>query len=454
MTRKTIVQLLKKISIDLLIVVFHGAAAIRKIIFFFAHVLCKTLLQLLGFFLKRPLIISYTLHLRTRLHLANLGIRITNPFVHALSSKLFLHLSLLGIAILISVVNLTRNETEDDPLQSRTILATYLRGDEESLFVEEDEEGESKEAAYHMPAAVRSDTPIIEEKDRRPLLSGPGGVAVVPGALIKPILPTTEAPITQPYRLEIYIVREGDTLSGIAQKFGVKINTLLWANSLDGDQPLRIGQKLTILPVNGVLYRIRKGDTLERIARTFNVDIQKISSMNGLADTHLLAIGNLLIIPDAVLYSRPPQQPRGLANRIRTIFQPQPRSARETKLITPSEMIWPTTARRITQYFGWRHSGVDIAGPVSNKIIAAAAGTIIISGWQRGYGKTIVIDHGNGKRTRYGHASKLLVSIGDNVQQGETIAMIGSTGRSTGPHLHFEIIVNGRRVNPFSYIHR
>ena len=365
---------------------------------------------------------------------------------------------MIGLSVLLVFVNIYERESETDPLLPRNILATYLRhiqGDEDTLFIDDTEFSLEEGTGYMTPAAVKSESPLLPQNETEPLQAVPGGIAVTPGALFKPILPTTDARTTEPNQLQTYVVREGDTLGTIAQKFGIKMRTVLWANNLDGDRPLRIGQKLTILPVNGILYRVRRGDTLERIAKIFTVDSQKISTINGISDTQKLAVGNLLVIPDAVIQiDSSPKQKQTLAGRIKNIFKPEPKEPGEQRILTPLEMIWPTTASRITQYFSWRHSGVDIAGPPSNKILAAAAGTVVISGWQRGYGKTILIDHGNGKRTRYGHASQLFVGVGDTVNRGQPIAMVGTTGHSTGPHLHFEVLIHGKRVNPLGYIRR
>lgn len=115
-------------------------------------------------------------------------------------------------------------------------------------------------------------------------------------------------------------------------------------------------------------------------------------------------------------------------------------------------MNWPAGVRKITQYFSWRHTGLDIAGPLGTPIYAADSGTVEIEGWGSGYGNQIVINHGGGKKTRYAHLSKFYVEKGEAVTKGQAIAAMGSTGWSTGSHLHFEVIINGTKYNPLNYI--
>ena len=124
------------------------------------------------------------------------------------------------------------------------------------------------------------------------------------------------------------------------------------------------------------------------------------------------------------------------------------------KVTGTGNMLWPTTARVITQYFTWRHHGLDIGLPKGQPIYAVDAGTVIKSqcGWNGGYGCHIIIDHGNGIKTLYGHSSRLDVTVGDAVARGQTIGLVGSTGKSTGSHIHLEVRVNGKAVNPLGYI--
>ncbi|MBI4250084.1 peptidoglycan DD-metalloendopeptidase family protein [Candidatus Uhrbacteria bacterium] len=362
-------------------------------------------------------------------------------------------LAMLFLAVLALLPRTSALDYDGDFLEPNNILALYIVAEGDSPLFAKDipDVGVPEDQEQFNTDAVRS-APIPEEK---PSDNGtiapevfPSQVAVYPDAIIKPIIPTGEiaAPFSQ--KIQTYIIREGDTISTVAGRFGLKAITLLWANGLTDRSVLRVGQKLTIPPLDGLVYTVRSGDTLGKIANTYNTDIEKIVRANQLANEHSLQIGQILILPGA---TQPAVRTRvsspTLLGRIRDAILPSPSSQKVAGLF-----IWPTTARRITQYFGWRHTGVDIAGPTSNSILAAAAGKVILSGWQRGYGYTIVIDHGNGYQTRYAHSRKLLVQSGEYVEQGQVIAMVGSTGWSTGPHVHFEVMKNGRRQNPLSYI--
>jgi LysM repeat protein len=271
--------------------------------------------------------------------------------------------------------------------------------------------------------------------------------------------PTQVAITTNDERKEIieYTVTSGDTISTIARRFKLNVNTILWANNLTAFSIIRPGNTLSILPTDGFLYKVKSGDTIGRLAQTYDTSAEKIITSNNLGSAGSIRIGQELIIPGtrvsapvrttSVAKTPTPSALSG-ANVIKEIV------SAETPIVSSNKMVWPTTGHRITQYFSWSHNGLDIADKVGTPIYAADAGTVEISqgGWNGGYGNTIVVNHGGGKKTRYGHASKLLVSKGDEVEKGQLIALMGSTGRSTGSHLHFEVVINGTRYNPLNYI--
>jgi len=165
-------------------------------------------------------------------------------------------------------------------------------------------------------------------------------------------------------------------------------------------------------------------------------------------------VGTELFVPGAEISGSSPSSlaitPSKITETIRKIAAPPPSVAAPAG----SGYIWPTQERRINQYYGLRHTGLDIHGKIGYPNYAAKAGTVKTSqcGWNGGYGCYVILDHGGGVTTLYAHNSKLMVSVGDKVSQGDVVGLLGSTGRSTGPHLHFEIRINSKRANPLQYI--
>lgn len=250
-----------------------------------------------------------------------------------------------------------------------------------------------------------------------------------------------------------YTVQNGDTISTISRHFGITVNTILWSNDITSLSLIRPGDRLEILPYSGVSYTVKRGDTLARIAQDYGIDLSNILSCNTLGKS--LVVGQKIIIPGAkkinneVAVAAPEKTNYTGISIIKDLIKSP------SKVIpSGSGMVWPTVGHNITQYFSWGHPAIDIANHIGTPVYAADAGVVLIAqgGYNGGYGNTIVIDHGGGKKTRYGHASKLLVKPGDVVEKGQEIMLMGSTGRSTGPHVHFEVIINGTKYNPLNYV--
>lgn len=241
-----------------------------------------------------------------------------------------------------------------------------------------------------------------------------------------------------------YEVKEGDNIKSIAAKFGVSETTLRWQNDIVGDK-IKIGQTLKILPVTGVAHKVQKGDTVYSIAKKYDSEAQAIADFpfNAFSndETLELAVGQIIIVPDGVKTSEGAATPR-----------PKQLTPDAGTVVASGLFVWPTNGR-ITQRFSWYHPGIDVANNALPNVVAADAGKVVYSGWDgTGYGNMIIIDHGNGYRTRYGHMSQLFVLSGQSVGRGSAIGRMGSTGRSTGPHTHFEVYLNGGRVNPLSLL--
>lgn len=233
----------------------------------------------------------------------------------------------------------------------------------------------------------------------------------------------------------IYTVAEGDTPGGIAERFGISLNTLLWSNNLSNPNLIKVGAELVILPVTGVKYEVKKGDTLEFVAKKFRGEVGDIIAFNGLAIGEPLEIGSTIIIPDGEI-ATPPSSPSS-----------QNYSAGRLPEYSGYYMRPIIGGRKSRGIHGF--NGVDLANSCGLSVLASAAGTVIIarpSGWNGGYGEYIVITHPNGTQTLYAHLSLILARVGQYVAQGSQIGTMGSTGNSTGCHVHFE--VRGAR-NPF-----
>lgn len=248
---------------------------------------------------------------------------------------------------------------------------------------------------------------------------------------------------TEPFA---YTVVSGDTLSGIGSKFKISTDALKYVNSLTDNSVLKVGQNLTIPPISGLIHEVADGDSIQSIADKYDVAPQAIADFNYILDTSSLAVGTELVIPDAKV-PQPVIIPSIPASFDLPSFTAPPPSG--------DWCIWPTSTRIITQYFSWYHNGVDIATPWGSlpPLYACSGGVVTRSGWDPwGLGLHVEIDHGNGYTTVYGHMSRVDVGYGQGVSRGEVIGVMGNTGRSTGPHVHFIIKYNGVPQNPFDYI--
>jgi len=234
-----------------------------------------------------------------------------------------------------------------------------------------------------------------------------------------------------------YVVEEGDTLSVIAEDFGISLSTLLWANNMGSKTILRSGDRLTILPVSGVTHTVSRGDTIGSIASLYKAEVEDILAYNRLGDDDIIKIDDVLVIPDG-------------SPHVRISAQAIPQTSIYSLTRLDGYFALPALGR-IT-YGLHRYNAIDIGGKdyCNTPIYAAAGGNVITAdgvGWNGGYGKYLKINHPNGTVTLYAHNSQLLVVAGQHVFKGQVIALMGSTGNTTGCHVHFE--VRGAQ-NPFA----
>lgn len=274
---------------------------------------------------------------------------------------------------------------------------------------------------------------------------GGGDIAVIGGeALLPQEGPSgTVADIAarpEATQISVHVVRDGDTLSQIADLYNVKINTIIWANDIKG-RYIQPGQELIILPINSVRHTVAKGETLASIVKKYQGDVEETASYNEIAADATLTAGDIVLIPDGII--APPPAPARKAGSSGTATL---RGGGGPQI--GGYYSWPVNGGVVTQGIHG-YNGIDIGAPYGTNAYAAAAGTVLVargSGWNGGYGLYVVVQHDNGTQTLYAHLSAVSTSAGATVGAGTTIGKIGSTGKSTGNHLHFE--VRGA-ANPF-----
>ncbi len=236
----------------------------------------------------------------------------------------------------------------------------------------------------------------------------------------------------------VYVVHTGDNIATVAKMFGVSVNTILWANDMKKGDKLNEGDVLFILPVSGVEHTVAKGQTIQSIAKLYKADVNDIIQANDITLNTPLAVGDTLMIPDGMKDEggdKPLKNPDASTAKDKKYYDSHP-----TYKNLSGYYINPVPGCVKTQGL---HDGdaVDLGCPTGTPIHAAASGRVIFArmGWNGAYGNLVIISHSNGTQTLYAHQSKIATSVGAEVSQGEVIGYVGSTGHSTGPHLHFGV---------------
>ena len=316
-----------------------------------------------------------------------------------------------------------------------TILAVIIA----AAMLQHPAQAASRIVVFNQPLAARgsTDQALLEIFAERGLFADSNVVSRL-----------ADAHTTVPFRIrrdiEIYQVQPGDNVQSIAAAFGLKPETIMWSNPAIEDLPdlLKIDQQVVILPIDGVYHEVKDGDTLESIAKKYKVDVAAITDVewNHLQPpNYLITVGMKLIVKDGVK----PFIPKVVIS----YTGPIPSGARGT-----GQFRWPVVGY-ITQDYWSGHRALDIAAPPGTPVYAADAGYVTFVGWTDvGYGYLVRIDHGNGFETWYAHNSSFAVTLGQRVERGQVIAYSGSTGHSTGPHLHFELRYLGVPQNPRVYL--
>ncbi len=281
----------------------------------------------------------------------------------------------------------------------------------------------------------------------------------------------TKKPIAK-QKAVVYILKKGDTLWDVAMRYHVSVRQLMVVNNIVNPNRLRPGMRIRITSkgytpkkVQYIRYRLRPGDNPWIIARRFHVSFSKLLALNHIKSPRTMQIGQLVLIPvspglrfsNGVIISR--IHSKGYRTKMSGFLKKVSVLSRHVGV---GKFIWPTSGK-ITSGFGWRrnpfrryrwefHPGIDIATYRGRPVVAADRGKVVYSGWMGGYGRVVIIDHGGGWITTYGHLHRIYVRKGQWVYRGQKIGSVGSTGRSTGPHLFFEVYYKGRALNPLKVL--
>jgi len=443
--------------------------AIKKgLEYFFVNIVYEALRPIGRVVLRFLILPVYGLLVIGKLRVNRLALPARGFVLFLITNKYLFHFALLIAATGTVYTNLQTQQALAHDAGQQSLLYTLMTNGETEIVQEDVNFDEAMPEAQRLAVGTIEAIPHIdfdyEDKQEERLY-----VPQMPGTVVlKPLDQEQEAKANVVKRVrkgvEMYTVKAGDSLGTIARDFDIDVGTILWANNLSEREYIRPGDKLKILPVSGVLVAVKSGDTLGGIANKYGGDLEEIMQVNSLKD-EIVPVGKELVIPDG-------EPPRIVQERTIAVSRDRLKEPGVTQYSAPAQssvsvskpddvieaapttkLLWPTSGHVITQYYGWRHTGLDIDGDYTSPLYASEDGRVLISGWNSGgYGLQVLIEHPNGMKTRYAHASKLFVKAGDYVKRGQVIAMMGSTGRSTGSHIHYEVYVNGVRVNPLLYI--
>lgn len=451
---------INKIFINVLLAVLRG---VRK---------GFNLIKLLLFYITRPgaflwrklfrpmLVKGYKLYLMATNRLKK-ALGINKRFGFIFNNKYIIHVAIVVLAVFVASTNLIQAaEVRSEDFQKETVLHDIVKPD---MFADEDivetaaTIKKADKSYIDTSAAMISNIPEIEEEQQgnEALMTAGGGSALVKTNII-------ESEIGYSNNIREHEVTAGESIGTIAEDYDISVATIQWANDLGSSTTITPGQTLKIPPVSGVIYTIKSGDTLLDVVSKRSGDIDEVREFNEIGDDDLIAVGTTIVIPGGEPYVPPAPDPApvsqvassgnsgnsGNSSGWTGVFKP---NAAPSAPATGVQFQWPSGSHDISQYSRWGHIAIDIRGPMGTPIYASAAGTATIHSGG-GYGNYIIVDHGNGWSTLYAHLSSYGVSNGQYVSQGQYIGGEGSTGWSTGPHLHFEIRQGGRKYNPLDFL--
>lgn len=364
------------------------------------------------------------------------------------SHKYAIHIVLMILMVLVTTQNIQARETGiRDDIGKKSLIYSLIHPEGEEITETFNPSAPRSKNLFDKTGYIYQSAPVLAFDTETDFTA----TIEESGALVKPSIATTLTSERARESVTYHAVESGETVSTIAENYRISTNTILWENRLSQRGVIQPGDQLTILPTTGVSHQVKRGETLDGIVKKYQGDLDEVIAFNRLIDASAIGEEQILIIPNGVQPAPEPVfRPKPTLASIGSIFDRQDSAAASS--VTGGQLNRPTDGLGINQYFSWRHPGIDISKKGGLNVYAAENGRVESVGWTGGYGNTIIINHGSGMKTLYGHLSRFLVKDGESVSRGQHIAVMGSTGWSTGVHLHFEVWINGRKVNPLSYI--
>lgn len=439
---------LKQYTVRFLLAILRGLILVKRHSGPILQKIFAPLSQVVRFLFRTIGVPIYRVVFKIKQHSSRVILPAKSRLLYLVSNRFVIHGAIVAITLLTISLGVGQGEVRAETFGTRSLLYAMVADDEFAQIevVSAAEVPEAQPVSYFGNTAIDPADHLdidLDYVDAEYTIDS--GAALVSDTQ-PPDVPKRDSIVE-------YTVESGDTLGRISEKFGLSLSTVLWANDLTYRSTIQPGQTLKILPVDGLLHTVKEGDTLNKIADKYNADVDATQRANKLASRDDINIGEVLIVPDGEKPS-PVASTTSITAPVASIFSAPSASNTASRGSSSGngDWVWPSDWRVITQYYSWRHQGLDVDGDYNTNNYAAAAGVVTYSGWYNGYGYTVDIDHGNGLMTRYAHHSKLFVEQGDQVYAGQALGKTGTTGRSTGTHLHFEVRVNGAPQNPLDWV--
>ncbi|MBI2426551.1 MAG: peptidoglycan DD-metalloendopeptidase family protein [Candidatus Kerfeldbacteria bacterium] len=420
-------------------------------------VLLRPIFGIFKFFYQLIFFRLYKLYILTKKQISTFLLPAKNKVLFLFSTRYALHSLLLIIALLVITENVSAREIRPDEVGKHSRIQALVPKEIDTEIIEVS--GDNSTISGIDILATEGNLTSEEQFTANIQPSESDDATITQeGAIVKPDIASTTIGDRPNSEVTYHIVQAGETISQIANQYKVSVATILGENQIREDELIKPGQKLTILPVtekfgDSATHRVNAGESLSAIAKKYKTDVETLIAFNNLVAEDAINEGDILIIPGVA--KEPPAPPKPTPrSRLAEFFGGGGEKPASGGAGASTKLRWPTTGTRLNQRYRYGHKAVDIGSPKGAPVYAADDGVVTNVSWIKyGYGHHIVINHGNGIQTLYSHNDQQFVKVGQRVSRGETIATIGLTGRTTGYHVHFEVMSGGVKVNPLNYLY-